>query len=325
MSSDLQNIAIFGATGNIGQHIFQALLHPQISGYNPTLTVFLRPGSSQAASFPDTVRVQEADLSDPAHLANALKGIDVVISALNGPVIDAQKGLFEASLEAGVKRFYPSEWGFHNIYRKPGDDWGHVHPLWDQKARFADWLTRHPAITSGRISYTIIGNGDFYDQSWEHIWCTWAQDPSTVGPVYKMYILGDASAPVDWSSISDVGNFVVATLARPHDSQNRTLNFPSDTVSQERIAQMLEEYSGKKVQRIHVPMEEAHRVIEEPSRAPREVADSSKIPVQFWYVVKGSQGTGLGWRPEEFNCHKSFPEVHRTSIEEYLKTKFGKA
>ncbi|EPQ54058.1 hypothetical protein GLOTRDRAFT_130442 [Gloeophyllum trabeum ATCC 11539] len=35
-----------------------------------------------------------------------------------------------------------------------------------------------------------------------------------VGPKYKMYILGDASAKVDWSSLDDVRNFALATLAR---------------------------------------------------------------------------------------------------------------
>ncbi|EPQ54044.1 NAD P-binding protein [Gloeophyllum trabeum ATCC 11539] len=326
-SAKLQNVAIFGATGNIGQHIFRALANPQLPSYKPNITVFLRPGTTQSkkASFPSSVRILEADPSDRAQLAQALRGIDVVISVLSGPGIDAQRDLLEAAVEAGVKRFYPSEWGFHNVYRKPGDEWGHIHPLWDQKARFADWLVRHPAVESGRITYTIIGNGDFYDQEWEYIWCAWAQDPARVGPQYKMYILGDANAKVDWSSLDDVANFAVATLARPEDSCNRTLNFPSDTVSQVRIAQMLEEYSGKPVERVHVPMEEVHRVIEDPSRAPKEVAESSKIPVQFWYTVKGCQGMGIGYRPAEFNHHEAWPEVKRTSIEEYFKRKFDRS
>ncbi|KZT19667.1 hypothetical protein NEOLEDRAFT_1141809 [Neolentinus lepideus HHB14362 ss-1] len=94
-----------------------------------------------------------------------------------------------------------------------------------------------------------------------------------------MYILGNGDVKVDWSSISDIGNFIAATLARPQDSKNKTLNFPSDTVSQNRIAEMLEEYSGKKVERVYVPMEEVHRVVEDPSLVPKEVTESSKIPV----------------------------------------------
>ena len=29
----------------------------------------------------------------------------------------------------GVKRFMPSEYGFHHLYRTKGDDWAYVHPV----------------------------------------------------------------------------------------------------------------------------------------------------------------------------------------------------
>ncbi|KZT19658.1 hypothetical protein NEOLEDRAFT_1183211 [Neolentinus lepideus HHB14362 ss-1] len=86
MSSDLQNVAIFGATSNIGQHIFQSMLNSSISGYNPSLTVFVRPSSSQASSFTKTVRVLKANPSDRKYLAKAQTGIDVVITRGTGQV-----------------------------------------------------------------------------------------------------------------------------------------------------------------------------------------------------------------------------------------------
>ncbi|KAI2486253.1 NAD-binding protein [Pyrenophora tritici-repentis] len=41
----------------------------------------------------------------------------------------------DAAADAGVKRFYPSEYGFHQIYRKPNDPMGYIHPAWNMKAK----------------------------------------------------------------------------------------------------------------------------------------------------------------------------------------------
>ena len=42
---------------------------------------------------------------------NGLKGVDVVVSTVGGPALHDQLLVIEAAKEAGVKRFYPSEFG----------------------------------------------------------------------------------------------------------------------------------------------------------------------------------------------------------------------
>ncbi|KZT18289.1 hypothetical protein NEOLEDRAFT_1246519 [Neolentinus lepideus HHB14362 ss-1] len=99
MSSDLQNVSIFSVTSNIGQHIFQALLNSSVSGYNPSLTVFVSPSSSQASSFTNTVRILKSNPSDCQYLAKAQTGIDVVISTLNGPDFDVLTRILECLVD----------------------------------------------------------------------------------------------------------------------------------------------------------------------------------------------------------------------------------
>lgn len=67
---------------------------------------------SQFRSLPG-VRWVQTDYQDKAELAQLLKGIHTVLSFIAAhldPENQAQKNLIDASVEAGVTRFAPSEW-----------------------------------------------------------------------------------------------------------------------------------------------------------------------------------------------------------------------
>jgi hypothetical protein len=48
---------------------------------------------------------------------------DADVSALSGPALGAQATIQDAIADTGVKRFYPSESGFHQIHRKSKTVW----------------------------------------------------------------------------------------------------------------------------------------------------------------------------------------------------------
>jgi hypothetical protein len=75
-----------------------------------------------------------------------------VVSALNGPALKAQATIQDAAADAGVKRFYPSEFGFHQIYRKPNDPMGYIHPAWNLKAQCVCFLRCELSITTNAMS-----------------------------------------------------------------------------------------------------------------------------------------------------------------------------
>lgn len=130
-------IALFGANGQIGDFILEALVHPPRHHFD--ILAFIPP-STQLQSNKDAknVTVKEFDVTKVSRkeLASQLKGVDAVVSALNGKGLEAQPTIQDAAADAGVKRFYPSEYGMHNIYRKPGDPKGYVHPAWNLKAEY---------------------------------------------------------------------------------------------------------------------------------------------------------------------------------------------
>jgi putative NADH-flavin reductase len=126
-----KTIALFGANGQIGTCILRALLASKklfrIVAIVPPETPSLEGAKNE------NVTVKEIDLLNAKRqdVARALSDVDVVVSALNGKALEAQYVIQDAAADAGVQRFYPSEYGFHHIYRKPGDDWGYMHPVSD--------------------------------------------------------------------------------------------------------------------------------------------------------------------------------------------------
>lgn len=104
-------VAVAGATGNLGGRIVKALRRQQ-----GEVWALVRPEANpdrRAALEADGARIITVDLADEAALTAALRGADVVVSALNGlrPVIvEAQSRLLAAAVAADVRRFMPSDY-----------------------------------------------------------------------------------------------------------------------------------------------------------------------------------------------------------------------
>ncbi|PVI05426.1 hypothetical protein DM02DRAFT_715739 [Periconia macrospinosa] len=295
-------IALFGANGQIGDYILEALVHPPRHQFN--IIGFIPPSTQlQSNKNAKNVTVKEFDL--------------ITVSPL-----EAQPTIQDAAADAGVKRFYPSEYGMHHIYRKPGDSKGYVHPAWNLKADINEQALLHPSVRNGSMSFTLIGCGDFYNQAREKTWCPWAQPPSSAP--YQIHVIGSPSAQADFTHLADFTAFLVATLLEPQKSHNQFLNVVSDTISHEEIKALLEKYSGKEVVLDVRDLSEMHKVIDtEGECIKEEELKDSAFPVDFWFLVKGLQGSGRFVRHPSQIHNGRFPEVRRTSFEKYFKERFG--
>lgn len=126
----LNTIALFGANGQIGQHILEKLIHCTETDFK--VLAFIPPDDELSCAGNDHKTVIKAfDLDEVTRegLAKDLKGVDAVICALNDKALDYQPTIQDAAADAGVKRFYPSEYGMHHLYRKPRDNRGYLHPV----------------------------------------------------------------------------------------------------------------------------------------------------------------------------------------------------
>ena len=213
--------------------------------------------------------------------------------------------------------------------------------LWYYRETFKQHVKLHPAVLAGEITYTFSGSGDLWDmvcahrtprvvhsdgnalrQPTEPFWCPWTQDCDS----YEMPIVGSGDALIDWSLRKDVARYVAATLAKPELSANAELNLPSTTLSQNEMLTLFRQYAGargKSVKERHIAMDDVHRYIKDESLVPKDITQNTQIPVDFYFIVKCNEAQGL-FRRNQWECHWDlFPEVKRTTFEDYLKERFG--
>ncbi|GAA4667948.1 NmrA family NAD(P)-binding protein [Frondihabitans cladoniiphilus] len=104
-------VLVAGATGDLGQRIVRELLD-----LDTRLRVLTRPGSSAAADLfggEERIEVVTAAYTSSRELVEAVAGVDVVVSAVSGTrpvIVDAQRALLAAAVQAGVPRFIPSDY-----------------------------------------------------------------------------------------------------------------------------------------------------------------------------------------------------------------------
>lgn len=123
-----QTVLLAGATGMLGTRIAQHLLDAD----GVRLRLLVRPSTlddcaKRAALDPLVNRGAElvpGDVGDPASLEAATRGVDVVVSALQGGrevIVDGQVALARAAAANGVRRILPSDFGLDLFKATPGD------------------------------------------------------------------------------------------------------------------------------------------------------------------------------------------------------------
>ncbi|KAK3682003.1 hypothetical protein LTR37_020681 [Vermiconidia calcicola] len=105
MPEQLNNVALVGATGNIGRKVLAALLEQN----QHSITAITRATSK--ALFPPAVTVHRGDLKDPAFLRSSLAGQDILVSLVAHDALEDEAQFLEVAKQAGVKVFVPSDFG----------------------------------------------------------------------------------------------------------------------------------------------------------------------------------------------------------------------
>ncbi|CAJ2506432.1 Uu.00g005620.m01.CDS01 [Anthostomella pinea] len=290
----LKNVAVFGANGQLGQSITNALLKCKKQTFNVLAVI---PPGSQEPTVPSSsnYKCQTIDVLTASR--------DELKSALKESTLSSARSTAKPWIPKPISRMQPpTHASSASIPASTAST-----RLTTSQATTGATCTRcgtgrprlsrrlcciyivfihfnyHPAVDSEKMSYTLIGCGDFYNQGREAIWCPWTQHDPPNG-TYTFHVIGPPGAEkakADFTHIDDFANFLVATL---------------DTVSHGEIVALLEKYSGKKVRFERYGEDDMHRIVAKPDSAPDELRQSA-FPVDFWFLVKGAQGTGTFRRP----------------------------
>ncbi|SCO92623.1 related to 2`-hydroxyisoflavone reductase [Fusarium oxysporum] len=226
--TNIMNVAVLGATGNLGPHIIKALL---TQGFRVTA---LTRGSSSSV-LPEGVEVKTVDFGSQGSIVEALSGQDAVVSAIGTLAVPLQLSLIDAAVSANVKRFIPSEFGVDTRLIAGTK----LAPLLQGKLKVVEYLKekakQHPefswtALATGSLFESALRNGGFgFDLSKRHA-----------------IIFDSGDARFSPTSFDIVGKAVAAILTKTDETENQYLGVSSFTTSQTEILKILEKETGTK-------------------------------------------------------------------------------
>jgi uncharacterized protein YbjT (DUF2867 family) len=158
-------VLLAGATGMLGARIAHHLLEVE----DVALRLLVRPAaladpgkrSGLDLLVERGAELVEGDVADPASLLRATKGVDVVVSALQGGrevVVDGQIALARAAAANGVRRILPSEFAIDLFKATPGE-----HPAFDLRREADEAIAsldmEHVHILTGALLDTLATGG----------------------------------------------------------------------------------------------------------------------------------------------------------------------
>ncbi|KAH8746157.1 hypothetical protein F5882DRAFT_342250 [Hyaloscypha sp. PMI_1271] len=236
--SKIVNVALAGATGNIGTKILDALLK---SG-NFNVTALKRVGSKTTVSAP--VKAVEVDYESVEMLTAALEGQDAVICALGmGTDASVHNQLIDAAVAAKVKRFIPSEFGldFLNLLTRQL-------PVYENKLKVLNHLEER-TLRSG-MTYTYVINSVFLDWGLQN---NFILDLSQ----HKPTIFGSGDEAFSTTTMATAAKAVVGVLEHYDETKNRAIYVQDAVVTQNKLLAIAKKYlPGKVWEPVHVDLAE---------------------------------------------------------------------
>ena len=218
-------IALAGAGGDLGGRIARALIDR-----GATVRALVRPGDRNASDAESLgATLAEADPCDLDAMAEAVEGVDCVVSALNGlrdVIVDRQGVLLDAAVQAGVPRFVPSDYSEDFTRTRPGDNRN-----LDLRREFMARVDRAP------IQATSVLNGAFMDM-------LGAEMPIIQPAIRRVLYWGDADQPLDFTTKDDVAAYTAAVAL--DDDAPRVLRIAGDTASARGLAEVMTTVTGER-------------------------------------------------------------------------------
>ncbi|KAI2622325.1 NAD(P)-binding protein [Hypoxylon sp. NC1633] len=228
MANEIQNVAVAGASGNLGKEVVLALLE---AGFN--VTALTREDST--STFPSNVVSKKVDYQSTESLISALQGQDAVVSTIATAAIGGQTRLVDAAVAVKVKRFIPSEFGV-NTRILQGTPIGSI---LQGKVKTLDYIIEK-SEENPDFTWTGISSGIFFDWGLGNGFAGFDKAAKTA----VVYDSGDELFQA--SNLAFIGRAVVAVLTRLDETANRYLSVASFNPSQKQILRIIEAETGEK-------------------------------------------------------------------------------
>jgi uncharacterized protein YbjT (DUF2867 family) len=293
-----QRVLVIGY-GTAGSHILRALA-AQPDRFRTSMLV--KPESIESkkdalSPFRELgIEVLPGDVTaDEATLISLLKGVDVLITALNPPLMAAQVPLAKAALTAGVKRFVPTEFGVE--IERMGKDSPMGSFAWNKVE------ARHAIIASG-VPYTLIQCS---------IWTEHLLSPLRILDVASRtaHITGSMDNRISTTTLPDMAALTLIIIDDP-STLNADIHIASQTLTWRELLAAAERATGEKWTASVRTLEETQAWV---------ATHHSDFRSTFELII--ALGKGVAWSHEEtWNVHHH-PEFKTTTVEEFIRAKLA--
>ncbi|KAH7147122.1 hypothetical protein B0J13DRAFT_665251 [Dactylonectria estremocensis] len=247
-----QNVALLGK-GILGSAILEQLAN---SGY--TVTLFSR-NPSNVKDIPPGVQVAQVDYSSKKSLVKALKGQDAVVATIGAAGLSSQKLIIDASIEAGVMRFIPSDFGSFTTDPDARD-----FPFLKAIIEIQDYLKEKAA--AGAIEYTIFSTGAFLEVV--------IASPLLVDVANRSVELFDKGVHrFSSTSVSTIGKAIANALKAPDATKNRNLKIHEFVFTQAKVLELAKKHSPPGTQWTETQVDPEQALSEATAKAKENPAD----------------------------------------------------
>ena len=229
MSESKRPVAVAGATGQLGKLILKDLRRR-----GAEVRALVRPGTDPDRLAPLRAAgadVREVNLHSSDDLVAALDQCRCVVSTLSGledVIVEGQKRLLDAAVEAGVPRFIPSDFSI-DFTRLP---FGTNRNL-DLRKNFRAYAD------AADISVTSVLNGMFTD-------LLLGDAPLILPRVRRVIYWGRKDQPLDFTSMQDTATYTAAAALDP--DAPRWLRISGNTLTAEGLARAASDAYGEAYQ-----------------------------------------------------------------------------
>ncbi|RFU25305.1 hypothetical protein B7463_g11042, partial [Scytalidium lignicola] len=240
MAQEIKNVVLIGAAGNLGSHTLQALLS---SPFN--VSVLSHPDSK--STFPPNVTVHRTEYTTEK-LVPIFKGQDAIVSTIGTFQIGLQKTIIDAAIQAGIKRFIPSEYGCDTNSSRVLE----IAPILKGKADIAAYLKEK---TSSGLTWTAIITGPFFDMKGS-VKGFLGLDINT----HTATVWDHGNERFATSTLPQIARAIVGVLSHPAETSNKYIYISSFDVTHNELVATAEKITGAKWKREDVKSEEKIKI-----------------------------------------------------------------
>ncbi|MED6179504.1 hypothetical protein PIB30_001801 [Stylosanthes scabra] len=304
-------VLIVGGTGYLGKRLVKASLvegHETYVLYRPDIGPNIEKVQLLLSFKHQGAKLLKASLHDHQTLLNAVKQVDVVISAIagvpfRGDYILSQLKLVHAIKQApNIRRFLPSEFGV-DVARMG-------HALDPGRKTFDDKMVVRKAIEEANIPFTYISSNGFAGYFLGGL-C----QPSHITPYVDSVVLnGDGNVKGIYVDEDDIAMYTIKTIDDPR-TINKTVYIrpPENILSQREVVQIWEDLSGKELKKTSISAEE---FLDSIKGQPYEIESGM---IHYYHTCFEGCFANFEIGENGVEACQLYPEINYTTAREYLK------